>query len=53
MNLPIIDAVEAALIEAELTPEAQKVRRSKAKAAYVQNMDINGASFAPAIDIES
>ena len=46
-------AAKKTRIEAELTPEAQKVRRSKAKAAYVQNMDINGASFAPAIDIES
>lgn len=40
-------------VEAELTPEAQKVRRSRAKAVYVQNMNTGEAASVSTIDIQS
>ena len=40
-------------VEAELTPEAQKVRRSKAKSAYVQNMYTGESASISTIDIQS
>lgn len=38
-------------IEAELTPEAQKVRRSRARAAYAQSMQSNEVTIV--VDVES
>lgn len=44
-------AAKMTRVEAELTPEAQKVRRSKAKAAYVRNMYSGEADSSAIIDI--